>query len=183
MAKCVVGISVESRRCLVERTISTAIGRRLGFAQTVIDHVGRVSAEASAILIAAAVVGSPFGLGDLLPFLEASHDRDGLQTAMSELESRGIVHKIDEGYYALKFFARAARQDLESAVHCDESIPSRREFEVAGLIADGLTNYQIGRRLGLSERTIETYVRRLFVKLQVFSRSEVAVWFMRRQCC
>ncbi|WP_425393662.1 LuxR C-terminal-related transcriptional regulator [Actinomyces gerencseriae] len=33
-------------------------------------------------------------------------------------------------------------------------------------------------RLGLSERTIETYVRRLFAKLHVCSRSEVAARFV-----
>jgi DNA-binding NarL/FixJ family response regulator len=51
-----------------------------------------------------------------------------------------------------------------------------REMEVAGLLADGLTNRQIGRRLAISERTAERHVEQLRAKLGVHTRAQVAVW-------
>jgi len=51
---------------------------------------------------------------------------------------------------------------------------SPREREVAGLVADGRTNREIATRLFLSEKTIETVLSRVFRKLGVRSRAEVA---------
>lgn len=36
-------------------------------------------------------------------------------------------------------------------------------------------------RLGLSQRTVETYVRRLFTKLDVNSRSQIVAWYMNQE--
>lgn len=49
-----------------------------------------------------------------------------------------------------------------------------RESEVAGLIAQALTNRQIARRLVLSERTVETHVRHILAKLGLRTRTEIA---------
>ena len=51
---------------------------------------------------------------------------------------------------------------------------SRREQEIANLVADGLTNREIGSRLYLSEKTIETHLTRVFQKLGLRSRTQVA---------
>lgn len=51
-----------------------------------------------------------------------------------------------------------------------------REFEVAGLVAQGLTNRQIGRQLGISDRTVERHVENLRGKLGVRTRAQVAAW-------
>jgi DNA-binding NarL/FixJ family response regulator len=51
---------------------------------------------------------------------------------------------------------------------------SDREREIAGLVADGRTNREIAERLFLSEKTIETHLSRVFGKLGVRSRAEVA---------
>ncbi|MFF2601359.1 AAA family ATPase [Streptomyces californicus] len=51
---------------------------------------------------------------------------------------------------------------------------SRRELEVAVLVSVGRTNQQIARRLELSHKTVETYLGRIFKKLFVCSRAEVA---------
>jgi len=53
---------------------------------------------------------------------------------------------------------------------------SRREQEVAELVAHGLTNRAIAERLFLSERTIEGHVERAFNKLGLNSRTQLAVW-------
>ena len=52
---------------------------------------------------------------------------------------------------------------------------SRREAEVACLIAEGLSNDEIGRRLFISMPTVKTHVSRIFQKLGVRNRARVAV--------
>jgi len=56
---------------------------------------------------------------------------------------------------------------------------SRRESDVAALVAQGLTNQQIAERLLISHRTVETHVASIYVKLGVTSRSAVAAWMVR----
>jgi predicted ATPase/DNA-binding CsgD family transcriptional regulator len=51
-----------------------------------------------------------------------------------------------------------------------------REREVAGLVADGLSNREIAEKLVLSEGTVEVHVKRILGKLGFRSRSQVAVW-------
>src|SRR2546423_11061382 len=58
----------------------------------------------------------------------------------------------------------------------DASPLSRRESEVAKLVADGMSNRRIGERLYLSERTVEGHVERIRNKLGVRSRTGVATW-------
>ena len=53
---------------------------------------------------------------------------------------------------------------------------SRRETEIAGLVAEGLTNKQIGTRLFLSERTVDSHVRSILAKLGAASRAQIASW-------
>ena len=49
---------------------------------------------------------------------------------------------------------------------------SRREVEVLELVRQGFTNVEIGRLLGISERTAKFHVANLLVKLQAFDRAE-----------
>jgi DNA-binding NarL/FixJ family response regulator len=53
----------------------------------------------------------------------------------------------------------------------DASALTPREIEVLQLLAEGLTNQQVGSRLGLSARTIKTHVQNLLVKLDVPDRT------------
>lgn len=50
-----------------------------------------------------------------------------------------------------------------------------REGEIFNLIAAGLKNREIGRRLNVSEKTIKRYVTRIFEKLHVRNRVEAAM--------
>jgi DNA-binding NarL/FixJ family response regulator len=52
----------------------------------------------------------------------------------------------------------------------------RREADVARLIADGLSNKQIGARLFISERTVDSHVRSILNKLGVSTRAQIAAW-------
>lgn len=58
---------------------------------------------------------------------------------------------------------------------------SGREREVAELIHEGRTNPEIARELYLSQKTVESHVRNLFIKLRVSSRLEVARAVEREQ--
>jgi DNA-binding NarL/FixJ family response regulator len=53
---------------------------------------------------------------------------------------------------------------------------SRREFEVARLMADGVTNADAAAQLFISERTVESHVTNIFNKLGVDSRVQVVRW-------
>ncbi|MCF3143451.1 response regulator [Streptomyces platensis] len=52
---------------------------------------------------------------------------------------------------------------------------SPREREILGLIGEGLTNRQIGKRLYLSEKTVKNHISRLLAKLGVERRIQAAV--------
>jgi DNA-binding CsgD family transcriptional regulator len=57
---------------------------------------------------------------------------------------------------------------------------TRREVEVAQLVARGLSNREIAEELVIGERTVETHVSNIFAKLHVATRDEVAAWVMRK---
>ncbi len=52
----------------------------------------------------------------------------------------------------------------------------KREAEVARLVADGLSNKQIGARLLISEHTVDSHVRSILTKLGFGSPAQVAAW-------
>jgi DNA-binding NarL/FixJ family response regulator len=56
---------------------------------------------------------------------------------------------------------------------------SVREREVAGLIAQGLTNRDIAERLFITEKTVAHHVEAIFNKLGFDSRSQVAAYVVR----
>jgi DNA-binding NarL/FixJ family response regulator len=62
-------------------------------------------------------------------------------------------------------FARKARESSE----IDGSL-THREREILSLLSEGLTMQQIGTRLGISPRTVETHVAKLYRKLSVRTR-------------
>jgi two-component system response regulator DevR len=56
-----------------------------------------------------------------------------------------------------------------------------RERQVLALIADGLTNRQIGEQLGLAEKTVKNYVSGLLSKLGFERRTQAAIYQMERR--
>ncbi len=57
--------------------------------------------------------------------------------------------------------------------------PSDREIEVMALLCGGASNDEIGVRLGVTEKTVESHLRRLFDRYGVLSRTELAVLALR----
>jgi DNA-binding NarL/FixJ family response regulator len=56
-----------------------------------------------------------------------------------------------------------------------------RERQVLALIADGLTNRQIGEHLGLAEKTVKNYVSGLLSKLGFERRTQAAIYQLERR--
>ena len=53
---------------------------------------------------------------------------------------------------------------------------SAREFEIAQLVAAGLTNRQIAQQLILAPKTISAHVTHILAKLGAARRAEIAAW-------
>jgi pimeloyl-ACP methyl ester carboxylesterase/DNA-binding CsgD family transcriptional regulator len=53
-----------------------------------------------------------------------------------------------------------------------------RQRQVAALVTDGLTNREIGARLGITERSAEGHVERIRVALGIRSRAQIAAWWV-----
>ena len=62
----------------------------------------------------------------------------------------------------------------------DLSVLSTQERRVLALVADGLTNKQVGEQLGLSENTVKNYLVNVFEKLQVKRRAQAAAIFVQQ---
>lgn len=56
---------------------------------------------------------------------------------------------------------------------------TRREYQVAELISDGLTNPQIAQRLCVAETTVKSHVKHLLRKLGARHRAELVATFLR----
>jgi predicted ATPase/DNA-binding CsgD family transcriptional regulator len=80
----------------------------------------------------------------------------------------------DAGTVARK--TAAARNAAAAGGNPAAGVLAKREADVARLVAEGLTNKQIGARLFISERTVDSHVRSIMNKLGVNSRAQVAAW-------
>ena len=59
---------------------------------------------------------------------------------------------------------------------------TKREEEVAALVAEGLTNREVAEKLGLSEHTVSNYLFKIYEKLGISRRVEFVLYcFSRRQ--
>jgi two-component system response regulator DevR len=56
-----------------------------------------------------------------------------------------------------------------------------QERRIIGLVAEGLTNRQIGEKVHLAEKTVKNYVSNILMKLDLSRRAEVAAFMARRK--
>jgi DNA-binding CsgD family transcriptional regulator len=139
--------------------------------------------RAAQLLGTAAVLWDSTGnsLATLLPELIGDHDKS-VATARSALGEQGYAAAFRRGRQM------PLAQVLDQAEHTRRSTRSgqadaygagsltSREKEIAGLLAQGLSNKAIARSLVIAQRTAETHVRNVLVKLGLTSRSQVAAW-------
>jgi ATP/maltotriose-dependent transcriptional regulator MalT len=98
-----------------------------------------------------------------------------LRRAESELDQCGSVRVRDEARRELrKLGARAETRGPAAGADSGVGALTGRELEIARLVTDRKTNREIAAELFLSDKTIESHLRNIFVKLGVSSRVEVA---------
>jgi DNA-binding CsgD family transcriptional regulator len=98
-------------------------------------------------------------------------------------ESRGVLRAARDTFDALgcRPWGEQARRELRaSGERSRRRLPEARdqltaqELQIAQLAAAGLSNREIGERLFLSHRTVSTHLYRVFPKLGITSRAELA---------
>ena len=106
---------------------------------------------------------------------------------LKDVRSRSLVEAIRRAatgatIQAPDVMMHAARS-LNPATAAEAPGPalSLRESQVISLIADGLTNREIGERLGLAEKTVKNYVSGLLAKLGMERRTQAAVYGAERR--
>ena len=96
--------------------------------------------------------------------------REPLRTAHEMLDAMGIAAFADRAARELLATGETARKrTVETAVEL-----TAQEAQVARLARDGLSNPQIGARLFISTRTVQYHLGKVFTKLDITSRSQLA---------
>jgi two-component system, NarL family, response regulator DevR len=91
------------------------------------------------------------------------------------------VHRVAAGESLLdaRSAAEAVRRARTRALDPRLAALTGQEQRVLDLIADGLTNRQIGERLGIGENTVKNYVTSVLLKLGLTRRTQAAVFGAR----
>ena len=118
------------------------------------------------------------------PYLASARFRLG-ETTWEEALAEGRAMALEEvAEYAL---SKEADQPV-AKIGQDPSVQdeptddlTRREQEIALLVARGLTNRQISRELSISERTAGNHVAKILKKLGLRSRTQIASWATETQ--
>ena len=74
---------------------------------------------------------------------------------------------------------QASGEETRSVARTALSGLTNREQQVLPLLADGLSNKQIAQRMTITERTVKYHISNILRKLDLFSRTEAAVAFLR----
>jgi DNA-binding NarL/FixJ family response regulator len=103
-----------------------------------------------------------------------------LLQAIKKVHSGGLW--IDKELPAADTFEEIALGQIEHvmAPQHDEAVESltRREMEILRLVAEGMTNEEIGKKIFISEKTVKTHLTNIFDKLKVNNRFKAALMIM-----
>jgi DNA-binding CsgD family transcriptional regulator len=97
--------------------------------------------------------------------------RDHLDAALSEFERLGAAPWAERAHRELRASGQTARKRDPSAVNQ----LTAQEVQIARFVARGATNREVAAQLFLSKRTVDYHLRRIFAKLAISSRNELAV--------
>ena len=96
-------------------------------------------------------------------------------------EIRQAVHDIAAGKRSLAPEVRRILRAEENQISTGETEPSTtRELEVLRLVVQGVRNGEIGQRLSISIKTVETHLTSIYGKLSVQSRAEAIALAQKR---
>ncbi len=166
---------------------------RMGIA-VCLDSLGRVAIAEGRGERAALLLGAAEGIWDVVGMSEtgnlfafAPSRSEGLQRARGmlgkplfrELFRQGSQLSLDQAVA----FALEANGDphVPAPVPVEPSPLTKRETEVAELVADGLSNPEIAARLFISVRTAQGHVENILRKLGFNSRTRIAAWVTERR--
>lgn len=157
--------------------VELALGRgaaALGRQDEAVDHLERAGNQAD-------VAGAPGYLAEArfhlaLALLARNRQGDHQRAASVAADADGLARSLGMAAYVERTAALVARLAGPRSARL-----SRREIEVAGLVAEGLTNRGIAERLVISERTAENHVQHILTKLGFSTRSQIAAWRARRE--
>jgi DNA-binding CsgD family transcriptional regulator len=122
----------------------------------------------------AAVGARPWAARAELAMAELLRRQGRARSQALDLAHRAARTATALGMRVLRTRAEAVIDELTAAKGA--AVLSRREREVAALVARGLTNREIARALFLSERTAENHVQHILTKLGFGSRAQIAAW-------
>jgi DNA-binding NarL/FixJ family response regulator len=103
---------------------------------------------------------------------------------LKEIDLEGLLRSIKSVMSGQSILDMSAAQQVHSWLASKSqdtklSQLSCQEQKVLALIAEGLTNKEIGSSLGLSYKTIKNYVSNIFDKLEVSRRSQATALFLK----
>ena len=165
-----------------------------GVAGTVEEATALVESTEVDVLLLDIRLGTDSGLRWLTPAAESPRPRpavivltsyDYLQYAEAALRlgASGFVLKTAPIAELLDAIRRAAAGGLAFAVRPAAAASlvrlSERELDVVRLVVDGRSNDEIAGRLGIGAKTVESHLRRLFERLDIASRTELATRALR----
>lgn len=169
----------------------------LGLARTVDDPVGCANCiellawivgfsepvRASTLMGAAEALGRTAGSSAVfIPNLLVHHDECERVTRRA-LTATGFEKARQHGMgMALNSAVAYALGEQPSSVEVSESVRlTKREQQVADLVAQGLTNKAIASRLVISQRTAQGHVEHILTKFGFTSRAQIAAWVAERR--
>jgi DNA-binding CsgD family transcriptional regulator len=164
--------------------VASKMDDRLGQA-TFLGLLSGQAAESGKARLAARLLGASESLGSAAGAGTAPIGRESVRARDAGIAALGEA-KFEVEYAAGRRLSQKAALQLaigepdSVAVDADEQVEagplSKRETEVARLIAEGMSNKQIGARLFISERTVTTHVGNILNKLGFDSRVQIASW-------
>jgi DNA-binding NarL/FixJ family response regulator len=102
--------------------------------------------------------------------------RDELLAAIQDVLRGGSPMSAHIARKVVQSFQRPA---AATATATEEAALSPREKEVLDCLAQGFLYKEIAEKLGISYETVHTYIRRIYEKLQVRTRTEAVAKFLR----
>ncbi len=152
-----------------------------------LEALAGFAAEEESFVEAARLLGATDALRATVGCVPFSTERDGRErdeaAVRAALGGDGFDRAIAEGRLltaeeAVAYAARGRGERRRPSTGWASLTPAERQ--VATLVAGGLTNPQIGERLFISRRTVQTHLSHIFAKLGVSTRAELAAEVTRR---
>jgi two-component system nitrate/nitrite response regulator NarL len=108
--------------------------------------------------------------------LKDMEPEDTLASIRAAAEGRLVVSER-----LTRLLAEALRAEAKAPASVQGAGLTTREIEILDLVSQGLSNKHIARQLFISPATVKVHMKNLLKKLQLNSRVEAAVWYLKNQ--